>query len=89
MWLLKMDVRVAFLRDMLDGAAPFSPHYDASHRSVRLSMKMFNKTPADLPPDLRPLLMRWLGAAPAALEGYIRPGCVFLTLQATVTQVTP
>lgn len=49
-------------------------------------MKLFSITPADLPPDLKPLLVQWLGSAPAGLEGYIRPGCVFLTLQAVVTQ---
>ncbi len=44
-------------------------------------MKLFDKHPSDLPADLRQQLTGWLQAAPAAIEGFIRPGCVFLTAQ--------
>jgi hypothetical protein len=51
---------------------------------MRLSAKLFNVTPADLPPDVRSALTGWLGGAPAGLEGYIRPGCVLLNLHITL-----
>ena len=38
-------------RDMLEGRA-FPPCYTSEHRSLRISMKLFNRTPADLPLDL-------------------------------------
>ncbi len=44
-------------------------------------MKLFDKTPADLPADLRQQLTGWLSSTPIQLEGYLRPGCMFLTVQ--------
>lgn len=70
-------------------AAPggaYAPAYDASDsRALTLAAKLFNVTPRDLPPDLRGALTGWLGSAPAGLEGYIRPGCVFVTLHLTLS----
>ena len=40
-------------RDILAGRNEFSPAFESEHRMIRLSMKLFNKTPADLPHDLR------------------------------------
>ncbi|KAK9862486.1 hypothetical protein WJX84_012180 [Apatococcus fuscideae] len=54
----------------------YKPHHFVS----RLSLKLFNCTPADLPDDLRAQLTGWLKSAPAGAEGYMRPGCVHLTL---------
>ncbi|KAJ9531899.1 hypothetical protein QJQ45_022051, partial [Haematococcus lacustris] len=62
------------------GQGPWSPGYESEHMALRISMKLFQRTPADLPPDLRPQLLAWLDAAPLALSGSIRPGCVALTL---------
>lgn len=56
----------------------------ANHTAVRLSIKLFNCTPGQLPGDLRERVTGWLGSTPAGVEGYIRPGCVHLTVQATV-----
>lgn len=58
--------------------------YTASHAAVRVSVKLFNCTPAQLPSNLRESVTGWLGSTPADVEGYIRPGCVHLTVQATV-----
>ncbi len=58
--------------------------YSASTSAVRLSIKLFNCTPAQLPGSLRETVTGWLGSTPAGLEGYIRPGCVHLTVQATM-----
>jgi hypothetical protein len=49
-------------------------------------MKLFNRTPADLPPSLKADLCSWLSEAPAAVEGHIRPGCVHLTMQLLVSR---
>jgi len=49
---------------------------------VRLSVKLFNCTPAQLPGGLREQLCGWLNSTPACAEGFIRPGCLHLTFQA-------
>jgi hypothetical protein len=69
---------------MCTGSGAFAPSFESEHRVLRLSAKLFNVTPADLPPDVRSALTGWLGGAPAGLEGYIRPGCVFLNLHITL-----
>lgn len=77
----------ALARDILAGRNEFSPAFESEHRMVRLSMKLFNRTPADLPADLRNQITSWLASAPAAMEASIRPGCVFLTVQMLVDEV--
>jgi hypothetical protein len=69
---------------MCAGSGAFAPSFESEHRVLRLSAKLFNVTPADLPPDVRSALTGWLGGAPAGLEGYIRPGCVLLNLHITL-----
>jgi hypothetical protein len=71
-------------RDIMDGVGSFAPTFDSDHKVLRLSAKLFNVTPADLPQDLKQHLTGWLAAAPAGVEGYIRPGCVLLSLYITV-----
>ena len=58
--------------------------YSPSFAAMRLSIKLFNSTPAQLPVNLRQQLTGWLNCAPAGIDGYIRPGCVHLTMSATV-----
>lgn len=58
--------------------------YSPSFAAVRLSIKLFNSTPAQLPANLRQQLTGWLHCAPAGIDGYIRPGCVHLTMSATI-----
>ncbi|KAG1672795.1 hypothetical protein FOA52_002783 [Chlamydomonas sp. UWO 241] len=76
----------ALARSISQGRGEHAPEYCSEHRVLRISMKLFNRTPADLPPDLRDQVTSWLAAAPAHMEGYIRPGCVYLTLQMLVEQ---
>ncbi|KAK9842848.1 hypothetical protein WJX74_003337 [Apatococcus lobatus] len=64
------------------GSTPLT--YHPHHFVSRLSLKLFSCTPADLPDDLRAQLTGWLKSAPAGAEGYMRPGCVHLTLDALV-----
>ena len=47
-------------------------------RACRMSAKLFNCTPAQLPADLKANLVTMLQCGVNALEGYIRPGCVHL-----------
>ncbi|PRW21027.1 ligase [Chlorella sorokiniana] len=47
---------------------------------VQLSLKLFGVTPEALPPELRSELQSLLGSP--MLEGYLRPGCTHLTLEA-------
>ncbi|KAG7672166.1 hypothetical protein KSW81_005048 [Nannochloris sp. 'desiccata'] len=49
-----------------------------------VSVKLFGCTPAELPNDLRQQLATWFNGHTASIEGYLRPGCVHLTVQATV-----
>ena len=65
----------------LHNAAPASG-YQPESLVIRLSIKLFSCTPAELPPDLKHQLLGWLNSTPAGAEGYIRPGCVQLVIQA-------
>lgn len=64
----------------LQAGLPPAAAYQASSLVVRLSIKIFNCTPAELPQGLRDQLCGWLCATPAGAEGYIRPGCLHLTV---------
>eukprot|EP00798_Chlamydomonas_sp_ICE-L_P013338 gene13338-19177_t len=69
-------------REILDGNGKYNPKsYLSDHASLRVSMKLFGRTPADLPPDMKNHITSWLSCAPIAMEGLIRPGCVFFTAQ--------
>lgn len=61
---------------------PARQPYRSENLVVRLSIKLFNCTPAELPEDLKQQLTGWLKSSPAGAEGYLRPGCVHLIMQA-------
>eukprot|EP00850_Spirogloea_muscicola_P002548 SM000010S04186 [mRNA] locus=s10:176608:183032:+ [translate_table: standard] len=71
---------------------PFSAHSAATHkqpaeayrfpRTSRISLKLFEKNPEDLPVNLRNQIVEWLATSPQDLESYIRPGCLLLTIYA-------
>jgi hypothetical protein len=46
----------------------------------RLSAKLINIRPEDLPANLREHLLGMMSQEVRGLEGYIRPGCVYLTV---------
>lgn len=52
------------------------------YKLYRVSAKLFNCTPANLPVDMKQNLMHLLGRGISSMEGYIRPGCVHLSLNA-------
>ena len=58
--------------------------YQSDSVVLRMSIKLFDCTPASLPPDLKAQLTGWLKCTPLGVEGYLRPGCVHLLVQATV-----
>ena len=55
-----------------------------NHCPCRMSAKLFKCTPQQLPGDLKANLLAMLQCGVNALEGYIRPGCLHLTLNAMV-----
>ena len=65
---------------------PPPPQYRSENLVVRLSIKLFNCTPEQLPADLKQQLTGWLNCTPVGAEGYLRPGCVHLVMQAVVTE---
>jgi hypothetical protein len=67
---------------------PAAAAYQASSLVARVSVKLFNCTPGDLPQGLREQLCSWLCATPAGAEGYIRPGCLHLTMQVSSCPLT-
>ena len=58
-------------------------------RARRMSAKLFNCTPAQLPADLKANLVTMLQCGVNALEGYIRPGCVHLVRLETLNTQKP
>eukprot|EP00850_Spirogloea_muscicola_P018099 SM000162S02377 [mRNA] locus=s162:125644:132735:- [translate_table: standard] len=53
-------------------------------RTSRISLKLFEKNPEDLPLNLRNQIVEWLATSPQDLESYIRPGCLLLTIYAAL-----
>ncbi|KAL2922292.1 Squamosa promoter-binding-like protein 12 [Bienertia sinuspersici] len=49
-------------------------------RTDRIVFKLFGKDPNDLPYLLRTQILDWLSHSPTDIEGYIRPGCIVLTI---------
>ncbi|XP_024027509.1 squamosa promoter-binding-like protein 7 [Morus notabilis] len=46
----------------------------------RISFKLYDWNPAEFPRRLRHQIFQWLANMPVELEGYIRPGCIILTV---------
>uniref|UniRef100_A0A7C9F9R2 SBP-type domain-containing protein n=1 Tax=Opuntia streptacantha TaxID=393608 RepID=A0A7C9F9R2_OPUST len=53
---------------------------DSQSRTDRIVFKLFGKDPNDLPRLLRTQILDWLSQSPTDIEGYIRPGCIVLTI---------
>lgn len=65
-------------------ALPSGPKLTKEAMLSIVSVKLFGCTPAELPDNLRSQLLSWFDGQVASLDGYMRPGCVHLTVQATV-----
>ncbi|KAK9725337.1 hypothetical protein RND81_05G137400 [Saponaria officinalis] len=53
---------------------------EAQCRTDRIIFKLFEKDPNHMPNSLRTQILDWLSHSPTDIEGYIRPGCIVLTL---------
>ncbi|BFI04453.1 protein MpSPL3 [Marchantia polymorpha subsp. ruderalis] len=60
--------------------SPSSSSHDWQGRTGRITFKLFDKDPGELPQSLRKEILEWLAHRPSDMESHIRPGCVVLTI---------
>lgn len=60
--------------------SPSSSSGEAQSRTDRIVFKLFGKDPNELPVLLRNQILDWLSQSPTDIEGYIRPGCIILSV---------
>ncbi|CAI8605341.1 unnamed protein product [Vicia faba] len=65
--------------------SPPSLNSDTQDRTGRIMFKLFDKHPSHFPGTLRTQIYNWLSTRPSDLESYIRPGCVVLSIYATMS----
>ncbi|XP_027353530.1 squamosa promoter-binding-like protein 1 isoform X2 [Abrus precatorius] len=66
--------------DSASAQSPSSSSGEAQSRTDRIVFKLFGKEPNDFPLVLRAQILDWLSHSPTDIEGYIRPGCIVLTI---------
>ncbi|KAK2418891.1 squamosa promoter-binding protein [Trifolium repens] len=66
--------------DSASAQSPSSSTGEAQNRTDRIVFKLFGKEPSDFPLVLRAQILDWLSHSPTDIEGYIRPGCIVLTI---------
>lgn len=66
------------------GVPPPPPPMSHEAKLATVSLKLFGCTPAELPADLRAQLVTWFDGQVTSMEGYLRPGCVHLTVEAVL-----
>ncbi|KAH9290186.1 hypothetical protein KI387_034303 [Taxus chinensis] len=64
--------------------SPTSSNSDTQERTSRIIFKLFGKDPSDFPQTLRTQILEWLSYSPSDMESYIRPGCVILSVFASM-----
>ncbi|CBI40788.3 unnamed protein product, partial [Vitis vinifera] len=65
--------------------SPSSLNSDAQDRTGRIIFKLFDKDPSHFPGTLRTEIYNWLAHSPSEMESYIRPGCVVLSVYASMS----
>lgn len=65
--------------------SPPSLNSDAQDRTGRIMFKLFDKHPSQFPGTLRTQVYNWLSNRPSDMESYIRPGCVVLSIYASMS----
>lgn len=65
--------------------SPPSLNSDTQDRTGRIMFKLFDKHPSHFPGTLRTQIYNWLSTRPSDLESYIRPGCVVLSIYASMS----
>ncbi|XP_020266970.1 squamosa promoter-binding-like protein 15 [Asparagus officinalis] len=64
--------------------SPSSSNSDGQDRTGRIIFKLFDKDPSSFPGALRAQILSWLSNSPSEMESYIRPGCVVLSIYASM-----
>ncbi|KAK7308519.1 hypothetical protein VNO77_42129 [Canavalia gladiata] len=65
--------------------SPPSLNSDTQDHTGRIMFKLFDKHPNHFPGTLRTQIYNWLSNRPSDMESYIRPGCVVLSIYATMS----
>nr|AQQ11820.1 squamosa-promoter binding protein-like protein [Bambusa multiplex] len=60
--------------------SPSTSNSDGQDRTGRIIFKLFGKEPGTIPGNLRDEIVNWLKHSPTEMEGYIRPGCLVLSM---------
>ncbi|KAL6858946.1 hypothetical protein ACP4OV_017948 [Aristida adscensionis] len=60
--------------------SPSTSNSDGQDRTGRIIFKLFGKEPSTIPGNLRDEIINWLKHSPTEMEGYIRPGCLVLSM---------
>uniref|UniRef100_A0ACD5ZSH6 Uncharacterized protein n=1 Tax=Avena sativa TaxID=4498 RepID=A0ACD5ZSH6_AVESA len=60
--------------------SPSTSNSDGQDRTGRIIFKLFGKEPSSIPGNLRDEVVNWLKHSPTEMEGYIRPGCLVLSM---------
>jgi hypothetical protein len=60
--------------------SPSTSNSDGQDRTGRIIFKLFGKEPSTIPGNLRDEIVNWLKHSPTEMEGYIRPGCLVLSM---------
>ncbi|KAJ6799934.1 squamosa promoter-binding-like protein 15 [Iris pallida] len=64
--------------------SPSTSNSDVQDRTERIIFKLFDKDPSNFPGALRTQILNWLSKSPSEIESYIRPGCVVLSVYASM-----
>lgn len=78
------DLRINGYTSSGSDQSPTSSNSDTKERTSRIIFKLFGKDPSDFPQTLRTQILEWLSHCPSDMESYIRPGCVILTIFASM-----
>lgn len=78
------DLRINGYTSSSSDQSPSSSNSDTKERTSRIIFKLFGKDPSDFPQTLRSEILEWLSRCPSDMESYIRPGCVILTIFASM-----
>lgn len=78
------DLKISGYTSSGSDQSPISSDSDTQERTSRIIFKLFGKDPSDFPQMLRTQIFEWLSHSPSDMESYIRPGCVILTVFASM-----
>ncbi|GLJ06773.1 hypothetical protein SUGI_0047840 [Cryptomeria japonica] len=78
------DLKISGYTSSGSDQSPTSSNSDTQERTSRIIFKLFGKDPSDFPQMLRTQIFEWLSHIPSDMESYIRPGCVILTVFASM-----